>query len=445
VVRLQYPHQVASYWAMYHVARHYDKLTTYRPWHWYLERAAKTALRFSCGTGVMDGTVFREVLDALKAEGTANATIAGWAAELDTHMRGRQVHWARQRFPYGSEFAFDTTGQEEVVVWNMYYGDELAAKATVDHILSYMRSIPSWAYNGGARAADSGNNGKWMPSMGTGKPDRGQMHYRSGLNMIPLLEWYRSHPDDFFLLEVSMGAIGGQMTNIDEHGATSMFFHGEPAKVEFQPESCLPLVLRASENKRCRCELHATAYPWVMDFDPHSGDYGLGFFGNALESGSYYVEHPRLGPLCFLCSASTTTGTAENTSSSTSTSQFSAGTAAAAATTIIKPADAYHKRVFIEPLSVYLVAVAGTIAQLDFSKLQAREVSLTFNATEWGRTPWSQLRLRVHQTSAARGGSDGGACQVTHAGARVVPTAIDNTSYVFPHTDGAETEVVIKC
>ena len=35
-----------------------------------------------------------------------------------------------------------------------------AAKATVDHILSYMRSIPSWAYNGGARAADSGNGGK---------------------------------------------------------------------------------------------------------------------------------------------------------------------------------------------------------------------------------------------------------------------------------------------
>ena len=34
---------------------------------------------------------------------------------------------------------------------NMHYGNELAAKATVDHILSYMRSIPSWAYNGGAQ------------------------------------------------------------------------------------------------------------------------------------------------------------------------------------------------------------------------------------------------------------------------------------------------------
>ena len=200
---------------MYHVARHYDILKTRMPWQWYLERAAKTSLRFSCGTGVMDGTVFREVLKALEAEGTLNATFAEWAKQLDSHMRGRQQHWARQRFPYGSEFAFDTTGQEEVVVWNLHYNDTVAAKATVDHILSYMRSIPSWAYNGGARAADSGNNGKWMPSMGTGKPDRGQMHYRSGLNMIPLLEYYRQHPndDEWFLLEIAMGAITGQLTN----------------------------------------------------------------------------------------------------------------------------------------------------------------------------------------------------------------------------------------
>jgi hypothetical protein len=98
----------------YHVARHYDKMSTRMPWQWYLERAAKTSLRFSCGTGVMDGTVFREVLKALQAEGTLNATFAAWAEQLDSHMHGRQQHWAKQRFPYGSEFAFDTTGQEEV-------------------------------------------------------------------------------------------------------------------------------------------------------------------------------------------------------------------------------------------------------------------------------------------------------------------------------------------
>ena len=43
------------------VARHYDMLATHRPWQWYLERAAKTSLRFSCGTSVIDSTVFREV------------------------------------------------------------------------------------------------------------------------------------------------------------------------------------------------------------------------------------------------------------------------------------------------------------------------------------------------------------------------------------------------
>ena len=37
------------------------------------------------------------------------------------------------------------------------------------------------ADNGGARSwGDDGNNGKWMLGQGSGKPDRGQMHYRSG-------------------------------------------------------------------------------------------------------------------------------------------------------------------------------------------------------------------------------------------------------------------------
>jgi hypothetical protein len=383
-----YPHHTASYWAMYHVARYYDKLHTYRPWHWYLERAAKTSLRFNQNTGVMDGTVFREVLHALKAEGSLNATIAAWATQLDAHMHARQSRWQRQRFPYGSEFAFDTTGQEEVVIWNMYYGNHTAAKATVDHILSYMRSMPSWAYNGGARAADSGNNGKWMAAQGSGKPDRGQFHYRSGLNMIPLLEWYRAHPDpsEFFLLEVAMGSIAGQLTNIDASGATSMFFH---------------------------------AYPWIMDFDPHSGDYGLGYFGNALQSGAYYVEHPRLGTLCFLCTATN-------------------GTVGGAVT--LTPEDAYRRRVFVQPLGLYLVAVAGTIAQVEV-EMPLRRVSLVFNATEWGETPWSQLRLRATVTAV----NSHSTCVVSSAGKHVAPIPTDNTTYAFTPARSTQTKVVVTC
>jgi hypothetical protein len=49
--------------------------------------------------------------------------------------------------------------------------------------------------------------------------------------MIPLIEWYRANPDDFYLLEISMGAIAGQLTNIDETGATSMMWHAYPVCV----------------------------------------------------------------------------------------------------------------------------------------------------------------------------------------------------------------------
>ena len=182
---------------MYETARHHTKLTTRRPWWWYLERALNTTLKFGApGVGVMDGTVFRQVLRAARAEGAAgNATLAVMADKVEANMRSRQKHWAAIPYPYGSEFGFDTTGQEEGVVWSLYFEDEPTAKKTVDHILSYMRSSPTWAYHGGARSwGDVGNNGKWMVTFGTGANDRGQMHYRSGLNMIPLAEWCAADP-----------------------------------------------------------------------------------------------------------------------------------------------------------------------------------------------------------------------------------------------------------
>ena len=88
------------------------------------------------------------------------------------------------------------------------------------------------------------------------------------------------------------------------------------------------------------------AYPWAMEFDPHSGDYGLGFFGNALEAGAYYVQHPRLGALCYLCSASPATAfPAANSSEAGQGMEAGQGVS-------LTPEDAYHRRVFLEPLSL---------------------------------------------------------------------------------------------
>ena len=336
-----YPHQIASYWSMYTVAR-FTSLPTRMPWHWYLYRAAKTSLKLGrASVGFMDGTVAREVLDALLIEGAAgNATLAALGATLKANMHARQLSFASVPYPYGSEFGFDTTGQEEVVVWNLYFGNESVAKKTVDHVLSYMRSSPTWAYHGGARSwGDIGNNGKYLATFGTGASDRGQMHYRSGLNMIPLIEWYRRHPEEgTFLLEIAMGAISGQMTNIDpKTGEGSMMFH---------------------------------AAPHVLTHDPHSGDFGLGMFGNALESGSYLVNDPALGgePLCFLCElgAATRDGRAAGGGGEGQQQQQEEEEeeAAGPAMRTVTPRDAYRIAVFIEPLGLYLTSQCGTFASL---------------------------------------------------------------------------------
>ena len=186
---------------------------------------------------------------------------------------------------------------------------------------------------------------------------------------------------------------------VDEDGATSMFFH---------------------------------AYPWVMDFDPHSGDYGLGFFGNALESGAYYVQHARLGTLCYLCTATANTTTGVTT---------------------ITPEDAYHRRVFLQPLGLYLVAGAGTIDRVELQLRDGRSssklVSVFFNATEFGEKPWTRLRLTVERPGMPLreiGTTNHSGCVVTQGGKPVAPVLTDADTFSFaPAQSMQETEVALAC
>ena len=95
---------------MYRVARFYDAIPTQQTWQWYLHEAY--LLADTLGTpnvGLMDGTVFREVMNALIEEGTTNATIAAWGTALQRNMRTRAQDWSTAVFPYGSEFNWDTT------------------------------------------------------------------------------------------------------------------------------------------------------------------------------------------------------------------------------------------------------------------------------------------------------------------------------------------------
>ena len=65
--------------------------------------------------------------------------------------------------------------------------------------------MPIFEPKGLARRPD----GRLTPCAPRAVPDR------SGLNQIPLIEWLRCHPDDLSCLEVAVGAMSGQLANID--------------------------------------------------------------------------------------------------------------------------------------------------------------------------------------------------------------------------------------
>ena len=169
-----FPHQTAVYFALYLAARNGDptQLPTKQPYTFYLNAAFQTAITASCpradgsgydcavSVGLMDGTIWRELLLALEAEGAAWAT---QAATLRALMQARVFGgfglegWLNADNPAGSEFAYDTTGQEEVAIWGAFFNassdgwqrGELNNRM-VDSILGYMGAVPTWAYHGAA-------------------------------------------------------------------------------------------------------------------------------------------------------------------------------------------------------------------------------------------------------------------------------------------------------
>jgi hypothetical protein len=123
-----YPHVVAAYWAMYRVARNTSGLVRNHPWDWYLEQAYQTTeFAFSRDArgrrrvgyvelGLMGGDIFLQLLDDLKREGAASGvTTNHWsekAADVEALMKERADRWKGEEYPFGSEMAWDSTGQE---------------------------------------------------------------------------------------------------------------------------------------------------------------------------------------------------------------------------------------------------------------------------------------------------------------------------------------------
>jgi hypothetical protein len=301
-----YPHVAAAYWVLYRLARDHQGLVTNHPWQWYLDHACQTTMAmmkfapYYTQFGQMEGDVFVAILQDLQREGMTDE-----AKAMEAAMRGRAQHWNQEPYPFGSEMPWDSTGQEEVYAWTKYFGFTDKAQVTLDAILGYDPSIPSWGYNGSARRYwDFIYGGK------IARLERQLHHYGSGINAIPLLASYREHPDDFYLLRVGYGGTMGALTNIDQEGFASAAFH---------------------------------AFPDKLAWDPYSGDYGPNFFGHAFNTATYVAHSSDFGWLAF------------------------GGNLSESAHAIrVTPLDSFRMRVYLAPYGLWLTLDAGKFREVSF-------------------------------------------------------------------------------
>ena len=233
---------------------------------------------------------------------------------------------------------WDSTGQEEVYAWSKYFGYNDKAKVTVNAIIGYMPTIPHWGYNGSAR--------RYWDFLYAGKYSRIERqlhHYGSGINAIPMLAEYREHPDDFHLLRAGYGGVMGALTDIDEQGYEAPAFH---------------------------------AFPDMLRFDPLSGDNGPNFFGHVWNTGTYVVNHPDFGWICF--------GGNISVSSDEVT---------------VEPRDDSRTRFYLAPAGTWLTLDSGQFERLVWNEKTGKlRIAL---AAKDGFT--AQARLRIEQPARPSG------------------------------------------
>lgn len=328
-----YPHVAAAWWTLYRLGRYHDGLVTKETWQTYLTRAAETTKAMMTKApyytqfGQMEGDAFVYILQDLKREGMTDE-----AGEIESLMKGRADIWKTLKYPFGSEMPWDSTGQAEVYMWSRYFGDEKAADVTREVILAYDPTIPHWGYNGSAR--------RFWDFLYAGKQSRIERqlhHYGSSLNAVPLFDAYRANPSDFQLLRVAYGGLMGSLTNIDSEGFGAAAFH---------------------------------SFPDAMHWDGMNGDYGMSFFGHAVASAAYLVDHPTFGWV-----------------------GFGGNVGRADGVITLQPKDSARARVFIAPAGLWLTLDAGKFTAATYDP-RTGQVTVTLAPAD-AHTPKAYLNVKT--------------------------------------------------
>ena len=157
---------------------------------------------------------------------------------------------------------------------------------------------------------------------------------------------------------------------------------------------------------------HGSCWPTADCFDV-AGDFGLGFFGCSISSSSYLINHKDVGLACYLCNL---VG-----------NHVTQGVDVKAT---LKPADLYNRRVYLEPLALYLTLDIGTFESVSLDT-NTKAIHIQFNPMAHDNITYVARRLRVQKMSDARPGSG---FNVTTAG---VPLKVSRGAYVVPVASSA--------
>lgn len=115
-----YPHIYNTYFMMYKIASKYPDLVDYKETpDTYLLRAYNilyalyygNGVAYNWSTGVMGESTTPAIIDALRAEGFETQ-----ARNVEAIMNEKYNSFKRQKYPYGSEYSYDNTGEEAVYV-----------------------------------------------------------------------------------------------------------------------------------------------------------------------------------------------------------------------------------------------------------------------------------------------------------------------------------------
>lgn len=413
-----YVHVTALYWALYRAGRAYPGILTQHPWNWYLNQSYQT-VQFMVNNeiaywdvGLMEETVFGSLLSDLQSEPSFSAE----AAALEANMRKRQAIWSAQANPYGSEMAWDSTGQEGVYYWSRYFNDSATAAKTVDSVLGYMPAVAHWGWNGNAR--------RYWDFLYAGKTARYERmihHYGSALNALVLLGAFRSNPsgatDSNDVVAGAMatmhtlrtGFAGSQapLSNVAERGSSALAFH---------------------------------SFPDTLAWDGYSGDYGSGFVGLILGSASYLVQDPTFGWVVFGGNRVGADTEGEGGGGGEEEDEIT-----------VQPRDAVRRRVFVAAAATAAVSSAsidvsveidaGDIGQYTFRPADNRLSLSIGNSDVEGAASTNSTRLAV----AVPGGYS---VSVRVQGASSSSLGMDRGAYVVPLTavggSGGGTQVEVE-